>query len=234
MFWSKKQKPPQQPPTAIVAEKKKPPPDPEQVLSEALAAYEKHYYAKTSKALNQDAEKAKNIVNQAREFVSSSRLGYAACRPILEHVKNWPAWSKHKDFQKYCTEPFRYLGGSTGDSSSKPRTTVVTFSYNSRPYTLKFIDEGMLQWATDDLNTYGKVEIVIENKTVLGLDMSMDLSKGDAAYWRMSDVYALLPGPWMKDVIEMAAYIDGKRQRQHEEFFNKNALDRAAGICLPD
>ena len=37
---------------------------------------------------------------------------------------------------------------SVGDR--KPKTTIVTFSYNSRVYTLKFIDEGMLDWATDD------------------------------------------------------------------------------------
>jgi hypothetical protein len=169
MFWSKKPKPPQESLIAFLDEKKKPEPDPEQSLSEALAAYERHYYQKVSKALDPGAEEAKNIVKKAREFVSNSRLAYAVCRPILEHVEYWPAWSTLDNFQDHCKAPFRYLRGSIdkghgqdeigGDWASpsadsvgdrKPKTTIVTFSYNSRVYTLKFIDEGMLDWATDD------------------------------------------------------------------------------------
>jgi hypothetical protein len=135
---------------------------------------------------------------------------------MLEHVKYWPAWSKHDNFQNYCKGPFRYLGGST--DNTKPTTTVVTFSYNSRVYALKFIDEGVFEWATDDMNTYGKLEIIVEDKTVLGLEVSQDLSKGDLAHWWMQDVYALLPGPWMKDIIEMAAHIDGTSQRERVAF----------------
>jgi hypothetical protein len=148
-------------------------------------------------------------------------------------VKFWPAWSQREDFHKYCAGPFRYLSGSLSQDE-KPKTTVVTFSYNSRVYTLNFIDQGTFEWAADDVNTYGKLEITVENRTVLGLDVSMDLSKGDLAHWWMSEVYALLPGPWMKDIIEMAAYIDGTRACERNEFLNKDALTRAAQIRPPE
>src|SRR5262249_24759647 len=117
--------------------------------------------------------------------------------------------------------------------SAKPKTTIVTFSYNASIYTLKFVDEGMFEWAMDDMNTYGKLEIIIADKTVLGLDVKKDISK-EFDHWWMTDVYALLPGPWMKELIEMAAYIDGARTREREEFRNRDALERAARIKLPE
>jgi len=110
----------------------------------------------------------------------------------------------------------------------------VSFTYNSTGYTLKFTDEGMFEWATDDLNTYGKVELIKDGKTVLGLDISQDLSKGDGAFWRMTGVYAFLPGAWMTDLIEMAAYIDGMHARERDQWQNADALARAKQIKLPD
>ena len=117
--------------------------------------------------------------------------------------------------------------------SAKPKATIVTFYYNSSIYTLKFIDEGMSEWNTDDMNTYGKLEINVGGKTVLGLDVKKDISK-EYDHWWMTDVYALLPGSWMKELIEMAAYIDGIKSREREEWHNEDALTRAAQIKLPE
>jgi hypothetical protein len=232
MFWHSKPKPQPESLIAFLDEKKKPPLDPEKALSKALSEYETHYYKKVSNALDSGAEEAKKVVSQARDFITNSRLAYALCRPVFEHVRHWPSWSKHEDFQKYCNGPFRYIDGSY-EPSAKPKTTIVTFSYNSSIYTLKFIDEGMFEWATDDMNTYGKLEIIIADKTVLGLDVKKDISN-DLAHWWLTDVYALLPGPWMKELIEMAAYIDGARARESAEFHNRDALERAARIKLPE
>jgi hypothetical protein len=49
----------------------------------------------------------------------------------------------------------------------------------------------------------------------------------------MRDVYALLPGPWMKELIEMAAYIDGTKERERTQWRNNDALERARGMQLP-
>jgi hypothetical protein len=206
--------------------------DREQILSQALSEYETHFYNTVSAALDQDAEKAKQIVRQAREFVTSSRLAYALCRPVLEHVQYWPSWCTHKDFYStYCTAPFGYIEG-VSRRSEKPAITVVTFSYNSTSYTIKLIDEGMFEFATDDMNSYGKVELIFDKHIVLGLDIRKDLAK-EFDHWWMTDVYALLPGHWMKELIEMAAYIDGMRTRESERFRNQDALERAARIRLP-
>jgi len=90
----------------------------------------------------------------------------------------------------------------------------------------------MWPWAPDDMHTHGKIELIIDDQTVLGLDISKDLEK-EFAHWWMVNVYAFLPGPWMKELIEMAAYIDGTETRKREALLNDDALNRAKAIKLP-
>jgi hypothetical protein len=229
MFWRSKPKPKQESHIAFLHEKKAAP-NPEGALSEALSEYQSQYYEKVSKALDNDAEEAKRVVREARKFIEESRLGYSICRPVFEHVKHWPSWSERDDFEKWCTEPFRYLSGS--ETRDKPATTVVSFAYNSRPYTLRFVDEGMSAWA-EDSHTYGKLELRSGDSLVLGLDVSLDVAKGDLAHWWPTNVYAFVPGPWMKDLVEMAAHIDGMQTQKRMQFTNEDALIRAKGIKLP-
>jgi hypothetical protein len=232
MFWRSRSKPKQEQEARVSFKytDEGPKPNPEKNLSEALSQYQTQYYEKVSKALDKDAEEAKRVVREAREFIINSRLAYSICRPVFEHVQHWPSWSTHADFAKYCAPPFRYISGSY--SSERPKTTVVTFSYDDRPYTLCFVDEGMAPWATDDMNTYGKLEFRSGDSLVLGIDVSKDISK-EYSYWWLTDVFAFIPGPWMKDLVEMAAYIDGKTTREREQFHNNLALERAKNIKLP-
>jgi hypothetical protein len=230
MSWFRKPK--THDPSHTVSLEEKPIPDPEKQLSAALSEYEKHFYDKVRAAPDRDAEEAKRVVAEARRFVSESRLGYALARPLLGHIKYWPSWSKRDDFGNYANGPFKYIDGSHSDQ--KPKTTVVSFTYNSIGYTLRFIDEGMFEWASDDMNAYGKLELIKDERVVLGINVSEDLSKGDAAYWGMTDVYALRPGPWMKDLIEMGAYIDGMEDQKLQQWQNNDAIARAKQIALPE
>jgi hypothetical protein len=235
MFWNRRQKPAEPKPSliAFLDEKTTTPPDAEKELAEALSRYETEFYKKISSASDEKADRAKKVVEQARTFIRDSRLAYAICRPLLEHVQYWPSWSKHKNFQKYVQGPLRYIDGyNETRTESKPSTTVVTFSYNSTVYTIRFVDNGMFSWAPEDTNTYGKLELITGDKTVLGLDVSKDLSK-EFDHWRMVDVYAFLPGPWMKEIIEIAAYIDGTNTREREMRRNNDAIERAKGINFP-
>jgi hypothetical protein len=233
MFWRSTSKPKQEQEARVSLDKYEsegPNPDPEKNLSEALSQYQAQYYEKISNALDKDAEEAKRVVQEAREFITNSRLAYSICRPVFEHVQHWPSWSTHANFAEYCTPPFRYISGSY--SSQNPKTTVVTFSYDARPYTLCFVDEGMAPWATDDMNTYGKLEFRSGDSLVLGIDVSKDISK-EFSHWWLTDVFAFIPGPWMKDLVEMAAHIDGKRTLERERSHNNLALERAKNIKLP-
>jgi hypothetical protein len=126
MFWQSKLKPKQEQEARVPSldryEGEGPKPDPEKNLSEALSQYQTQYYEKISNALDEDAEEAKRVVREAREFITNSRLAYSICRPVFEHVQHWPSWSTHANFAKYCAPPFRYISGSY--SSEKPKTTV--------------------------------------------------------------------------------------------------------------
>ena len=62
-------------------------PDAEASLAKALSAYEREYYDRVRNSIDLDAEKAKKIVESARNFISESRLGYSLTRPVLEHVR---------------------------------------------------------------------------------------------------------------------------------------------------
>ena len=71
----------------------------------------------------------KSLCRKLAIFVTSSRLAYAICRPVLEYVKYCPSWSKRADFEKYSggpNSPFRYMGGSYNASNPHSRISIVT------------------------------------------------------------------------------------------------------------
>ncbi len=91
--------------------------DPELRLAEALREYESSYYAKVSRARDENAEQAKQIVKQARIFISESRLAYAICCPILNHVMHWPL--SRPASENFASGPFRYLDDRFHESCHK-------------------------------------------------------------------------------------------------------------------
>jgi hypothetical protein len=96
MFW-RRSKPvkPQGSLITFLDERNAPQPDSEMLLSEALRQHETEFYKKISSALDQDAERAKKVGQQARTFIQDSRLAHALCRPLLE--KGGVCWSTTLD-----------------------------------------------------------------------------------------------------------------------------------------
>jgi hypothetical protein len=78
---------------------------------------------------------------------------------------------------------------------------------------------------------YGKVQLIYQSHVVLGLDVSQNLSK-EHATWRWNNVFAFIPGTWMKELIEMAAHIEASQAQYFEDFADKDALERARQIKL--
>ncbi|UWU75927.1 hypothetical protein N2603_39315 [Bradyrhizobium huanghuaihaiense] len=81
------------------------------------------------------------------------------------------------------------------------------------------------------MNTYATLEIVASYKSVLGLDISRDISK-DFDRWHFDNVFAFEPGEWMKHIVEMAAYIDASQSQRMNNFVDEDALRRASRINL--
>lgn len=58
-----------------------------------------------------------------------------------------------------------------------------------------------------------------------------DLSK-EYSTWSFSDVRALSVGPWMQDVLDMAAQVEGSKQKKRNEFQDNRVRLAASKIDL--
>jgi hypothetical protein len=211
-------------------------PDPEQSIADALRAYREHFYKTIRGSDSEETERARKILEQARQIVGQSGLGPALAPTLLEHVRHWPSWSTHDNFLKHVGFPCRYIRGSSEtDSEDDPaKTTIVSFAYKETLYTVRFVDTGMKSWATNDMNAYGTVHFYQDAQEVFGLDIQYDMPKGDTARWRWSDLLSFQPGPWMQDLIEIAGYIEGNLWRDLEERRNADMRARASKTTLPE
>jgi hypothetical protein len=229
VFW-RRSKPKQ---IALTPERKNPPsPAPEVDITDAILAYQRSFSESLKQALNSDTEEAKRNVARAHRIVGDSGLGPALAPTLLEEIKYWPSWCQREDFQQHVKFPASDISGSTEtDPNNETKTSRIHFSYAGNPYRLIFVDQGMSRWASDDPCARGKVELIYRGHSVLGLDISQDLSK-EHYQWRWNAVFAFLTGSWMKDLIEMAAIIEDGQRRLFDDYLEKDALDRASRIKL--
>jgi len=225
MVWGKK---PPAPPPPVPAPKQRSADD---IISEMLSAYQKHYYETAIGAPNKTAEEAKQIVIRARRIISDSRIGYSICA-MLDEIKHWPAWKKNGIFPEVIAFPATDISGEdktiTGQDNHKQIT--IHFSYAGASYSVIFLDEGISRY-TDDATARGKVELLVQGARVLGVDIKSEY-KRDYERWSFSDVFAFVPGEWMKHVVEIAALIDAHRSRQLDGYFEEDAIRLASQIKL--
>jgi hypothetical protein len=224
MVWGSKKSAP-----LPVPEPNKPAQSPDQIISEMLSAYQRHFYETAKGQPDPSIEAAKAKVDRAYQVVSQSRIGYSVCA-ILEHVKHWPSWSERDDFQKWVGFPASNVSGSREKVDHNHDQTTVNFSYSGTPYSLTFIDRGISTWS-NDMTAYGTVELFYAGELVVGLDIGRDISK-DCDRWRFHGVNAFAPGEWMKQVVEMAALIDAHNERSMNQYSENDALQRASRIKL--
>ena len=230
MFWKKSD--PQEPKESLIAflDEKKAALDPAQELANSLRNYEDAFYDQ-ARGQTDEVERAKKVVAEANKIVGEGRLGAALVPVLLGHVLYWPAWAANGQLANVETEPLRYISGSH-DQSERVKITIVSFAYKDTLYTVCLHDEGMYQWATDDMNAHGKVELFWKETLVLALDVSKDLSKHHSE-WRWSEVAAFQPGAWMKDLIEMSSLISAAKERRLHKLFEDDLIARAKQIQLP-
>ncbi|QDM17236.1 hypothetical protein FNL55_15485 [Tardiphaga sp. vice352] len=231
MFWKKEKPTAVLPPVAV--ESQKPPPTPEASIAQAILSYQRSFYNSLQTTERTGFREAQRLVARATQIVRESRLGPALVPTLLEHIQHWPSWSKRDDFGKYVKFPANNVSGEVerlpevGGSVSK-----IYFTYNGNAYGLIFTDEGSRPYSSGDTYfAYGKVELTYQGYSVFGLDISQDLSN-EHSVWRWQNVLAFVPGTWMKELIEMAAYIEAAQQQYFTDFTEKDALERARRIKL--
>lgn len=202
----------------------------ERDVSEVIRAYQEQFAESIRHIEPGEVARAKALVARANKIVGESGLGAALAPTLLEHIKYWPSWSLRDGFQKYVGFP---CSGVSGKATKEDRNNrnLIWFTYDDADYQVDFLDKGMNTWVHDDLNSYGEVRFSTQGVCVLGLDIIEDGSK-EHSRWRWSQVNAFIPGPWMKHLIEIAAYIEKHDQRSFDRFFEEDALSRAANIKL--
>jgi hypothetical protein len=200
-------------------------------LAQALEAYGREYAAKIQPAPDKEAINAAALVKQARELVGTSGLGPALAPTLLEEVKYWPSWSKRDDFSQYLHFPATNIVASEQEREKGVKVTGVLFTYKDCRYGLVFTDYGYKSGWDGEGYYSAKVEFVVNNETVLGLDITQDIGE-EFSRWRWTDVFALKMGPWTKHLIEMAAQIQQGQEASNQKYINQYAIERARNIKL--
>jgi len=229
MFGKKKKPQAVQPPVSV--ERPKPPPTPEASIAQAILSYQRSFSNSLQRAERSGFREAQQLVARATQIVGESGLGPALAPTLLEHVKHWPSWSKRDDFGEYAKFPATNISGEVERLPEREGSvSKIYFTYNGNAYGLIFTDEGMSPYSPgDSYFAYGKVELIYQGHSVFGLDISQDMSK-EYYVWRWQNVFAFVPGTWMKELIEMAAYIEAAQQQYFTDFTEKDALERASRI----
>lgn len=203
---------------------------PDELISEMLSAYQQHFYEGAQKGPDPSVEAAKEKVARANKLISESRIGYSACT-LLDHVRHWHAWLTRDDFQKWVGFPATEVSGTEDKAENNNNRIIIDFRYQRVPYSVIFIEKGTSAWNNDDFNSYATLEIVASYQTVLGIDISTDISK-EYDRWHFNNVFAFAPGEWMKHIVEMAAHIDATQSQRLNNYVDEDALRRASRIKL--
>jgi hypothetical protein len=64
----------------------------------------------------------------ANKIVSESRIGYSVCS-LLDHIRNWDAWSKRDDFSKYVAFPATDVSGTRDKTDKNHDGRTIDFRY---------------------------------------------------------------------------------------------------------
>ena len=237
MFWKKKPQAPQKPMQQVA----QPAPKTESEkleeaansLGDALRNYSNAAYKAAQPKEDPELKKAYETVAAAEKLVKDGRLAYALGRCLPEHVKYWPSWIKREDFEKHVGFDAQEIEASSGEEQGTYRTTKVVaidFTFKETRYQLILRDEGMSA-APGDPYRFGEIELKAGGERVAKFGLIEDISK-EYSNWEFSDVRALTVGPWMQEVLDMAAQIDAAWQKQKNEFHDERARAAAREIDL--
>ena len=202
-------------------------------LAASLKAYSdaaNHYY-ESEPSLELESARAK--VAAARSLVQEGGLAYALGRCIPRHVKHWPAWIRRSDFDQWVGFDASEIKADRTDEldgEKKIITDTVCFMFRGTRYRLILRDKG-LSLCPDDASVLGELEFFINGDRVAEFELVENL-KRDFSEWEFADVRALKVGPWMKEVLDMAAQIEANTRHTIQNFSDERTMKAARDIDL--
>jgi hypothetical protein len=220
MFWKKKS-PPQEPmpkvarplPLRDITRKE---------AAERLAASLREYSDILAKEMrprpDQEVLDAQAKIDAAEKIVSEGRLAYALGRAIPEEIKSWPWWIKRDDFATWVSfDACDIQAVHYNEKSRHGRDTKivdVSIMFNGNPY--RFI---LRQGSFTD---YPPADIELWDHDVLVAHFYLRNTDGEFSHLEFSTINAFRVGPWMQDILTIAAQIEAfhehRRQRDHDDY----------------
>jgi hypothetical protein len=144
---------------------------------------------------------------------------------------HWHAWVSRPDFLQWVDFPASNISAEQSKNAQDHEIIRVKFHYKDRIYTVIFTDEGYDSNITDSDQYDGKAEFFAGDELVLGLDIYKKMWP-DYERWRWLNVFAFVPGEWMKDLIEISTIIEKWNEKSMAQFGENDALARAKNIRL--
>lgn len=200
-------------------------------LAKMLAEYRRDYETRLQSRPNIEAQQARQVVQKARDLIRQSGIGDALTL-LLQEVKYWPSWSQRDDLIKSVHFPatnIRAREESKEEPFKSTTTTTVYFIYGDKPYGLVFEDRGPSYIPDGEPIRNGTLDFIAEDAVVLSLNVSSD---ADGHEWHWFDLNALNIGPWTKDLLEIAAYINIATKDSLRHFNEKSDIDKVKKIRL--
>jgi hypothetical protein len=198
-------------------------------LVTALEAYRRDFEKHIQPAENNDVKAAAALIREAEGIVRQSGLGAALAPTIIGEIYHWPSWSQRDDFLKWVHFPAEQITASEKKEGTET-TKGILFTYQGQRYGVRFIDGGSFSLPDGDSAQHGIVDFVVDGETVLGLNISQD--QEEYSKWTWFNLYAFKPGPWTKQLIEIAAHIEQGKRRSLSEYHEQDVLKRAKNIKL--
>lgn len=237
MFWNKKTEPPEPEPKSVVqtvtteidetleSKSKK--------LIASLKDYSESAYKDAISKPDSELIEAREKVAKANMLIVESRLGYALGRCIPEHIKYWASWIDRDDFEdwvRFDASNISAIKSEEKTASKKVSTSTIEFKFNNLEYRIVFSDEG-ISYIFDSTTHYGSIELWFNGKRVAKFSLDQDVEQ-EFSQWEYSSVKALKVGPWMKDILDIAAQIQAREKESLNSYADKNTLETAKNIEL--
>ncbi|MBI1359564.1 MAG: hypothetical protein GC155_04690 [Alphaproteobacteria bacterium] len=150
---------------------------------------------------------AAQTVAEAREFVTKAGL-FSAALEMYESTQHYHAWCKHDDWAA-----LNVIGVTdiVAHEDEMPETSAFTWAKQVWAFTLSDV-------SYFNSSKYGTLLVEHQGRPVMKVRMSADCHADYDSGWRLVDIEALVVGPWVAVLTEMATKMElGERYRQLEQ-----------------
>lgn len=173
----------------------------------------------------------KRKLEEARKFVTETKIGPALCR-VWDEIKPWPAWSKGDDWQRYNKfEVTEVDGAETREKLTSVNT--VTFRHDNCLFGFR-CEENSGSFVDSD---YKMLRLFVDynGNRVFGLEVREHYDPSGPMGYRWlepGDVLALRPGDWVATLVAWEEKIEADYRAWLAEFDAKNVRTRASKIDM--